>query len=396
MKLLFIADGRSPTALNWISYFVDSGHEVHLASVFPCQPDLDLASLSIIPISFSSAAGETSQQPNGLKLKAKIMRFLSTPNIRGHLRHYLIPRSLPGAAAQLRSLILDIQPDLVHAMRIPYEGMLAALACSEANLPREIPLVMSVWGNDFTLHAPATRKMTQLTRFALGYADALHPDCHRDLRLAQEWGFAKEKPSMVLPGGGGVQADLFYVGDQDRDPIVINPRGMRTYVRNDIFFKAIPMILAEHPDARFLCPNMAGETQVNKWVDEYNVGHAVELLPRQSRTQMGELFRQAQIVVSPSTHDGTPNTILEALACGAFPVAGDIESLREWIRHGENGLLVDPVNPQALAEAVIEGLSNPGLRLTAQKLNTRLIHERAEFKRVMGEAEDFYRSMVGP
>ena len=59
MKLLFIADGRSPTALNWISYFVDSGHEVHLASIYPCQSDLALASLTIIPVAFSSAVGET-------------------------------------------------------------------------------------------------------------------------------------------------------------------------------------------------------------------------------------------------------------------------------------------------------------------------------------------------
>jgi len=46
MRLLFIADGRSPIALNWISHFVESGHEVHLVSTFPCQQKLDLASLA--------------------------------------------------------------------------------------------------------------------------------------------------------------------------------------------------------------------------------------------------------------------------------------------------------------------------------------------------------------
>ena len=57
MRILFVADGRSPIALNWIRYFVDCGDEVHLASTFPCRPELALASLSIVPVAFSQSAG---------------------------------------------------------------------------------------------------------------------------------------------------------------------------------------------------------------------------------------------------------------------------------------------------------------------------------------------------
>ena len=49
---------------------------------------------------------------------------------------------------------------------------------------------------------------------------------------------------------------------------------------------------------------------------------------------MAAVFQGARVAVSPSTHDGTPNTLLEAMSCGSFPVAGDIESLREWIEPG--------------------------------------------------------------
>jgi len=82
------------------------------------------------------------------------------------------------------------------------------------------------------------------------------------------------------------------------------------------------------------------------------------------------------------------------MACGAFPVVGDIESLREWITPGENGLLIDPADPQALADAIIKGLQNPDLRLSAQKKNTRLILARAEFKQVMATAEKFYKTIL--
>ncbi|HEY4718004.1 MAG TPA: hypothetical protein VIH14_03230, partial [Anaerolineales bacterium] len=59
MRLLFVADGRSPTALNWIEFFTGGDHEIHLASTYPCQPELKLASLHMVPVAFSAAAGET-------------------------------------------------------------------------------------------------------------------------------------------------------------------------------------------------------------------------------------------------------------------------------------------------------------------------------------------------
>ena len=62
LKLLFVVDGRSPIALNWIRYFVDAGHEVHLASMYPCQPDLELASLTIIPVAFSQQMNKNHSQ----------------------------------------------------------------------------------------------------------------------------------------------------------------------------------------------------------------------------------------------------------------------------------------------------------------------------------------------
>lgn len=155
MKLLFVVDGRSPIALNWIRYFVEQEHKVHIASMYPCQPDMKLASLTIIPVVFSGAVGAGEK---GDGVKSRILRTIATPNIRTWLRQRFVPRSLPKAATALQSLISDIQPDIVHAMRIPYEGMLAALAGSSLTDPH-FPLLVSIWGNDFTLHAPTTHQM---------------------------------------------------------------------------------------------------------------------------------------------------------------------------------------------------------------------------------------------
>jgi glycosyltransferase involved in cell wall biosynthesis len=175
---------------------------------------------------------------------------------------------------------------------------------------------------------------------------------------------------------------------------VINPRGFRAYVRNDTFFKAIPRVLEKHPLVRFVCPAMAGEAQAEKWVAELKIGHAVDLLPPQNRLQMADLFRRAEVMVSITTHDGTPNTLLEALACGCFPIAGDIESLREWITPGQNGLLVDPGDPGAMAGAILTAIADPQLRRQAQDWNLSIVCERAEYQRVMQQASEFYSQLL--
>jgi glycosyltransferase involved in cell wall biosynthesis len=139
---------------------------------------------------------------------------------------------------------------------------------------------------------------------------------------------------------------------------------------------------------------MAGEPQVERWLKELGIAESVRLLPRQPRDKMAELFRQAQVVVSPSTHDGTPNTLLEAMACGCFPVVGDIESLREWIVNGVNGLLVDPNNPEDMAKAILRAIEQSNFRARAAAQNVRLIAERAEYSQVMAQAEGFYRKLI--
>jgi glycosyltransferase involved in cell wall biosynthesis len=402
MRLLYVADGRSQIALNWIYYFIQRGDEVHLASTFPCQAIEGLNSQVIIPVALSGLYGPSD---DGGADKANPFRRLVPVQIRTRFRQIIAPLSFRGAAKTLHEAIERIHPDLVHAMRIPYEGMIASMAM-QGTAGRKPPLLISVWGNDFTLHSKATPSLSHYTRQALQFADGLHTDCQRDRRLAQELGFDAHKPTIVLPGGGGIQLDTFYPPeietkgrgfqstDETHSIMIINPRKFRAYVRNDTFFHAIPLVIEKFPDVQFICPGMKGEAQAEKWRDELMVGEKIELLPAQSRQQMAELFRQSQITVSVTTHDGTPNTLLEAMACGSFPIVGDIESLHEWITQGENGLLVDPGDPKALAEAIIKVISQPELQRQAKDQNLKLVRERAEYGKIMKEAEGFYERLI--
>jgi glycosyltransferase involved in cell wall biosynthesis len=381
MRTLFVADGRSPIAINWIRYFVERGDEVHLASTFEYQPELDLASLEVTPVAFSGTK-KPSTSKTTRPASSKSLR------LRTAIRHYLGPLTITRSSKKLRTMIERVKPDLIHAMRIPYEGMLAADAYNG------IPLLVSVWGNDFTLHAPTTRLMRYYTRWTMQVANALHTDCQRDIRLAQEWGFPAKRPTLVTPGNGGIRTEVFHPPENlVEEPVVINPRGFRAYVRNDVFFKSIPLVLKEIPNARFLCASMAGNKQAQSWIEELGIGHAVELLAPMPHEQMAEVYRRAAVLVSPSVHDGTPNTLLEGMACGCLPVAGDLESIREWITDGENGLLSDTTDPEKLAESMISALKNKDLRRNAANQNSKIIKERAEYNACMKLAGGFYERL---
>lgn len=385
MRILFVTDARSPISQNWIKHFIKRGDEIFIASTFDCELDFP-ARLMFTPVAFSAAKRKSSAPSSASSL---------TLGLRTAIRQWLGPFTIPFSARKLRKFIQEIKPDLIHAMRIPYEGMLTAYALQNGRGDLAPTFITSVWGNDFTLHAPSTPLMKSYTKFVLQKVDALHADTNRDVKLAREYGFPEEKLSLVAPGNGGVRSDVFYPPQElVKNPIIINPRGVRPYVRNDSFFKAIPLVLAKYPEAKFLCTSMQGETQALKWIDELNISHAVELLPAIEYKKMGDLFRSAQIVVSPSIHDGTPNSLIEAMACGCFPVASDLESIREWITHGQNGLLFDSNDPQSIAESILLGLEREDLRRDAAGLNANLISAKADYDVNMKKVEDFYSSVM--
>jgi len=408
VRLLFICDARSPIARNWMGYFLDRGDEVHVISSYPLSTaGSRFASIHVVPLSLSTVMPSRmpTMEPRvrradraalSQSLPARGKRF---DRLARKVQMTLAPLDLHRHVNRTRTVIAEVAPDLVHALRIPFEGMLGAMAV------REQPLIISVWGNDFTLHAAQNRVAGIYTRRSMRHANGLHADCQRDARLARAYGFSGTRPSVVLPGGGGVHVDLFYPGGRDAQlgaalsitmgcPVVINPRGIREYVHTEAFFQAIPLVLRVYPEAVFLCIAMADSNLARNWVSRLAIERSVRLLPAVPHEDMATYFRFAAVAVSPSAHDGTPNTLLESMACGCLPVAGDIDSVREWITDGVNGLLCDPRDPSALACAIIRSLADDSFRAHARTHNGQVIAERAEYGAVMRSASAFYDHVV--
>jgi glycosyltransferase involved in cell wall biosynthesis len=409
VRICFIADARSPIAKSWFRHFVERGDRVSIISTYPCESNsVAGAELYQVPIAFAgfSRVGHDGRVA-GTAMTSSSVRFMASlrsgaaSTATSAMRHWLAPLEVRRKVDCARRIIERTDPELVHAMRIPYEGILAGQAT-----PNEVPLAVSIWGNDLTLFAGRYPAIADATRETLSRADGLHCDCRRDMKLAQSrFGFDECKPSLVAPGAGGVRLDQFYDAEPNQElrqrldlsedaRVVINPRGFRAYVRTEAFVRAVPAVLARFPQAVFLCPGLEGVASIEGLAKQVGVEKSLRLLPKASPELMAELFRLAEVSVSPTVHDGTPNSLIEAMACGCFPVAGDLESVREWISHGENGLLCDATESASLARSLIVALGDGQLRRRARDFNAGLVKQKADYDEQMNRADGFYQMVV--
>jgi glycosyltransferase involved in cell wall biosynthesis len=80
------------------------------------------------------------------------------------------------------------------------------------------------------------------------------------------------------------------------------------------------------------------------------------------RQDVPDVLAAADIFVLPSLWEGLPIGLLEAMAMGKAVIATEVDGTKEVVQPGENGLLVEPGNIEALAEALIKLGSDPELR----------------------------------
>ena len=98
--------------------------------------------------------------------------------------------------------------------------------------------------------------------------------------------------------------------------------------------------------------------------------------------------------VLPSDRDGIPNVLVEAMAAGAPVVATAVSGIPELVEHEVNGLLIEPDDPQALADALLRLHDDPELtrRLTDNARAT--VRERFDGDRLAHELADLFRETL--
>lgn len=395
LKLMLIADFRSPHALGWLDVVITSlTYEVHVISTHYCKRPPKVHSFHVFPLDFAILKLWINKVTFLKGIFLKITKHINV-GTNPDFRFYQIFKQIEKAKPKLIKIIDEIKPDVVHGLRIPFEGILASEVC-----PESIPLVLSVWGNDFTLFGQS-KKIASKISTALSKTSFLHTDSANDIFLAHQLGFDADKKSAVFAANGGLNllnmpndSDGMNFRrtlniDEDYD-LVISPRAVGPYINTEVFLNAIPLCLAINPKIKFIVIAVKGVTHLENIIDKLKMRDNVILTNYITPELLRLYLKISKVMVSPSTHDGTPITLLEAMALGTFPVIGDLPSIREWIVDGRNGILINSLSSDSIAQGILKSLNDVELRKTAAIENYNIVVSRATRKSLEASVKSMY------
>lgn len=103
----------------------------------------------------------------------------------------------------------------------------------------------------------------------------------------------------------------------------------------------------------------------------------------------------ADLFVFPSRREGFPNALLEAMAAGTAVIASNIGGCADLIRSGKNGILVEPDDPQALAEQLHICLAQTETRARLGKAARWHVVEHNGLEKITDRYLDLYRTLAG-
>jgi phosphatidylinositol alpha-mannosyltransferase len=135
------------------------------------------------------------------------------------------------------------------------------------------------------------------------------------------------------------------------------------------------------------------EREARRYVLTRRLGN-VEFLGRVSDDEKAQLFRTADVYVSPATGaESFGIVLLEAMAAGTPIVCSDIHGYKGVVRRGREGLLVPPRKPKAIAAAIGELLADDERR-AAMGAAGQARAEEFSWQRVTAKVDDYYGFVI--
>lgn len=203
--------------------------------------------------------------------------------------------------------------------------------------------------------------------------------------------------SVIIPNV--VDVGCFRPPDPPRAPSLAAPhvviaRNLESLYGIDVGLRALAAVAERFGGLRVSIAGSGPERDsLESLARDLGLGDRVRFTGRLDVSQMVRLYQSADVVLNPSRADNTPNSILEALACGVPVVSTDVGGIPFLVTHRHSAWLAPPESPQALAEGVCETLENPALRAALVK-NGLAIARSCAWPVVREQWLDAYREAV--
>lgn len=342
MRILVLGDGRQPHTRRWIQALQESGSEVVAASMeSPSEP---------LPCPF-----------------------------------HLLPASGPGflrhraALPPLLAIAREFKPRCITSLFVPDYGFLGARLRKSMGHEAGPSLCVAALGSDLLINAHRTPLHRLRARWVLQQADVVAVDARVLGEAAISLGAAPAKIHRLY-----WMPDLLRFSMQPDPPDsprrVVSTRQLdRLYDVGTLLEAMRPLFLQRGSEVELV---VAGDGPERSRLEERarQLGGRVHFTGRLAPLELAELLQSATVYVSTAHSDSTSVSLLEAMACGAFPVTTSIPGNREWVTEGNSGLLFTSGNSGNLAHQIARALDDRMLRERAIFYNRRKLEALPPFQ----------------
>lgn len=359
MKIAFISNPNSTHTRRWVNWFARRGHDVITIADTLLDEPWEYVELYNLPARFNLPAVK-----------------------------YLV------WTVQTRQILDTWQPDILHAHRVTAAGWMGAF-CGFS------PFVVTPWGSDLYTYPHRSYFSAWLTRKVLQRADLVTVDSLDLRRAAIQHGAG---PKLVELVQWGVDRSRFFPTSQpqalkkkwglENKIVIYSPRNMTPLYNLEHIVQALQQVVQTYPECVLILRDLNADAgyrgKLLQQIKSLSLERHVRLVPRLAWEDTPALYQIADLVVSVPSSDGTPVSVLEAMACGVPVIASDLPSLREWIQPGENGLLTPVGDATSLASAMCTLLADQTSARRFREFNLHLVASRADHESEMQKMEKLY------
>lgn len=403
MRILHIFDHSIP---------LHSGYSFRSMAIVRGQRKLGWETFHLTSAKHTEAAGYA-----GAHETVDGLDFYRTPAPAGPLARMPVANQWAIANAtlkRLRTLIPELQPDVLHAHSPALNGIAAVRAGREFGIPT-VYEVRAFWEDAAVDHGTSKewglryRLTRALESRVLRRADGVVTICEGLRNEIAGRGIDAAKIGVVP---NAVDADQFQFAAEE-DPTLRRSLGLEgktvigfvgsfyAYEGLDLLVRAFPTVLERVPESRLLLVGGGPqEANLKALADSLGLASKVLFVGRVPHAEVKDYYNLIDVLAYPRldmrlTDLVTPLKPLEAMAQGKLLVASDVGGHRELIEHGLTGSLFRAGEPQALADAIVELLEHPAWWPDRRKAGRAFVERERNWPGSVARYRDIYGRVLG-
>jgi glycosyltransferase involved in cell wall biosynthesis len=375
MKILMVSM-FSNHFFNWTAQLKNAGHEIYWIDVFDSNTQVEKIDFVHQIVGWRNRI----KYPGRYRIKNNfpaINSFINQFNQRDFSDFF-------------ENKLKEINPDVVHSF-VMYSACVPIV-----NVMRKYPdikWIYSAWGNDLFYYQNEKEKLNGIKE-TLPHIDYMFADCLRDINIAKRYGFNGQSLG-VFPTGGGYDFKIYnpFFVDQTERKIILIKGYEHKFGRAGVVIESLMQLDKKLTDYRLVVfgahKNLINNPSYYEFFKLANVT-VKENLPHQ---EVLKLMGKSLIYIGNSISDGMPNTLLEAIIMGAFPIQSNPGgATSEIIENRKNGILIqDPIDSGEIAALILELVENTELLQEGVRFNSEVIKPRLERNYVQKEVLKKYK-----